>query len=420
MKVIVLNDYAFIEGGASKVALSSARALAERGNSVLCFAATGPISPDLQRVPGLEIQCLQQPDITHAGKLSAARDGIWNYTAAHAFAQVLRSCSPEDTVVHLHTWTKASSASVIREAWKRGFRTVLTLHDYFSVCPNGGFFQYPVQQNCHLRPMSGSCIRTQCDSRSYSYKLWRVARQWTQSHLGGIPENISCFLSVSDQSELLIRPYLPPDKPVYRVPNPIDVQQETMGDPAASGRFCFVGRLAPEKGSLLLAAAAAAGRFDVTVVGLGPEQGRFASMVPWASFPGWLETSDVVKIMRGSRALIFPSLWYETQGMTVAEAAALGIPSIVSSETAAREWIEDGVTGLLFRRGDSEDLRRKMQLLHDQPALASDMGRRAYERYWRRPATMENHCQALEEIYRNLLRSSGDSTHAEAMPLTAI
>ena len=84
----------------------------------------------------------------------------------------------------------------------------------------------------------------------------------------------------------------------------------------------------------------------------------------------------------------------------------MGVPVIVPSTSAAREWVEDGVTGLIFKGGDVKDLALKITRLRDAPSLASALGREAYDRYWQKPATLIRHCEQLEETYRKILSSA--------------
>ena len=49
----------------------------------------------------------------------------------------------------------------------------------------------------------------------------------------------------------------------------------------------------------------------------------------------------------------------------ILEALANGIPVILPDTSAARDLVEDGVTGLWFRMGDTEDLARKITLFKD-------------------------------------------------------
>jgi glycosyltransferase involved in cell wall biosynthesis len=408
MRIIVLNDFAYVEGGASQIALSSARALAGRGHRVLLFTGVGPVSADLQNVPGLEVVCLQQHEILDdPNRGRAMLRGLWNTRTAAVFREHLREFDPSDTVVHLHTYTKSLSSSVVRVALDRQFAVVMTMHDYFSVCPNGSFFIYPTQALCHLKPMSAACLGTQCDNRRYTHKLWRVARQWVQEHRGHLPGGMREFISISDVSEEILRPHLPAEARIHRVPNPISVPQGPPTNPAAHSCFTFVGRLSAEKGPLLLAACARQHRLPVRFIGDGAERVNLAAMLPDAEYTGWLSAAETRTALRPSRALVFPSLWYETQGLVVAEAAAIGLPAVVPFENAAREWVEDGVTGLHFRRADPEDLARKLLYLRDHPAAAAAMGAAAYKRYWERPASIDTHCERLEAVYATIM--SGQS-----------
>ena len=110
----------------------------------------------------------------------------------------------------------------------------------------------------------------------------------------------------------------------------------------------------------------------------------------------------VMAELRKARALVFPSLLYETDGLSVVEAAALGIPAIVSDVSAARASIVDGVTGLLFKAGDPKDLAEKMSALRDDET-GTRMGRAAHAHYWKNPRTLERHVQELEHTYEQVL-----------------
>lgn len=406
ISVVVLNDFAYVDGGASKIALGSAKALARRGHPVLLFAAVPPVDPSLSGVSNLEVRCLHQHEIVaDPSRVRAAVQGIWNLRAAAELRKSLAAFEPANTIIHLHTWTKALSASVVRMVIGLGFRLVITLHDYFSVCPTGSLFIHPHMSICHLKPMSWACIRTDCDSRNYSHKLWRVGRHWMQNHPGQLHSDALDYICVSDLSEELHTRLLPSGARIHRVPNFIEVEAGTAAEVGRNREFSFVGRQSPEKGPLLLAECARRLDLDVKFIGDGPLNEELREMAPRATFTGWLSAADTRRNLLTSRALVFPSLYYEAQGLVVAEAAAMGIPAIVPSTSAAREWIVDGVTGLLFDGGDVDDLARKIVFLRDHPEAAAAMGTEAYRRYWLRPATLSRHCEALEKVYAGMLEA---------------
>jgi glycosyltransferase involved in cell wall biosynthesis len=401
--IIIVNDFAHVEGGASQVALSSASGLGRRGYSVVLFSAVAPApSACLEHV---KIVCTQQHEVIHDPvRARAVIQGMWNVTAAKELRNLLRELDPLRTIVHVHGWTKSLSSSVIRTAMDAGFMIVCTLHDYFAACPNGSFFNYSTDQICQLAPLSPQCILCNCDRRSYSHKLWRVARQVVQKTSGKMPHGLQHFITVSDFSEAILKPFLPPRVSVYRVHNPINVPRETPVLVANNDSFVMIGRLSSDKAPLLFAQAASRLGLTPIFVGEGECREEIHKQNPTAVITGWRSSIDVMQHIKHARALIFPSIWYETQGLVVLEAAAHGVPAIVSNNCAAREAIVDGVTGFWFKGGSIDDLTEKLRLLLDD-TLVSAVGQRAYNRYWENPTTLDRHVDELESVYRRMLAS---------------
>lgn len=401
--IIIVNDYAFINGGAAKVAIDSAAGLAERGLNVIFFAACGPVDERL-RGSKAEVICLGEKDINTESRIKAVLKGIRNRSAEKAFGRLLDRFSPEDTVVHFHGWTKALSASVIRAAQRRGFTRVITLHEYFSVCPNGGFYNYRRQQICILSPMSAACIRCCCDKHSRAQKAWRVFRQFLQDpYVRNDPQ--TAFLSISEKTESIIRPLVRSGR-FYRVYNPVEPAERGTADCTASKTFLYVGRLSPEKSPELFCRAVTdlkAGHDpEGVIVGDGQLYGELRAKYPDVRFEGWKTPEEVREYMGRARALVFPSGWYEGAPLTVIEAMSAGLPCIISDSTAAAEMIEDRVTGLLFRSGNADDLKEKMLLAMDDPfweTIRNNVRARSdFTRY-----SLRTHIDSLLRVYADLL-----------------
>jgi glycosyltransferase involved in cell wall biosynthesis len=119
--------------------------------------------------------------------------------------------------------------------------------------------------------------------------------------------------------------------------------------------------------------------------------------------------------MRQARALVFPSVWYEGQPLTVYESLAVGTPVIVSDACAGREAVEDGNNGFWFRSGDPASLARHLTALSDD-AVARRMSRAAHARYWAAPLTMDRHLDRLAEVYAAVLRD-GAPARSRAAPV---
>lgn len=401
--IVIINDYGHINGGMSKAAISSAIGLARKGYRVIYFCAVEPIDPEM-RQNGVEVVCTRQQEILKdSNRLRAATQGLWNFKAAARLDKLLANLPAKGTIVHLHSWTKALSSSLMPVISRHRVPSIMTLNEYSISCPNIGFYNYQTQKSCKLKPLSWQCLLTNCDSRMMSHKIWRVLRQIIQKRVGKIPQNMKNYIAVSKFSYGVLESYLPKGARVFHNYNPIDVPQEPAVEVGTNSDFLFVGRLAPEKGCLVFAEASNKVGCQAVFVGDGELRDQVIGINPAANVTGWQSHQWVQRWLSKARALVFPSLWYETQGMVVMEAAAKGVPAIVSDGCAARDLIVPNETGLLFRNGDIADLAEKISALQDSN-LAEDLGRRAYERYWANPNSIENHISDLVKIYNYLLR----------------
>jgi len=404
MEVLILNDYASVTGGSSAVALASARGLAARGIGVTLFTCVGPVAPDLAGQPNLELVCLDQPEIGRdTNRLRALVGGLRNGPAVRRLDALLAEKDPAETIIHLHTWTKALSPFAAVLAARRGFRVVVTLHDFFITCPTGGFFLHNSGQLCHLRPLSVGCVSCNCDRRNYGHKLWRVLRTVLQNRILRLPEQVAHFVAVSRFSLEVMRPYLPPQVPASVIRNPIESEREPAVGAAENRDFVFIGRLEEEKGARLFAAAVRAAGVPAVFLGDGALAPELKATYPEIRFPGWLPPSEIRRALRTARVVVFPPLWYETLGMVVIEAASLGVPVIVSDSCAATDFIKNGENGLHFKHGSVTSLAGQIARLRDQPGEVRRLGQAAYRWYWSAPWTTEDHVENLVALYQRIL-----------------
>lgn len=402
MHVVLIVDNAHVSGGQSRVAFDSAYGLRLAGHRVTVFAAVGPVDPALGE-HGVDVVCLGQRDAHASGStLGYVAQAFWNRTAAARLSALLASCDPRDTVVHIHAWAKALSPSIGPAIARSGISSVTTLHEYSLACPNGGFFDFPRATVCTRTPLSVSCLGHNCDSRSYAHKVYRVARQLVVNHVSELRTVSRHVITISALQQEVMTPFLG-GATFHRVDNPISIEDPGPPDPdAPPGRFVFLGRLSPEKGVGLFAEAARRLGQTAVIAGDGPTAEALRGAYPEMIFPGWQDQAASHALLRGARAMVFPSVWYEGQPLAVLEALALGVPVIASDICAARESIVEGESGLLFRSGDIGSLVSAMRELLDD-RVARRMARAAHLHYWSRPFTIDRHVQALLGVYETVL-----------------
>ncbi|MDU0326509.1 glycosyltransferase [Microbacterium sp. KSW2-21] len=110
-------------------------------------------------------------------------------------------------------------------------------------------------------------------------------------------------------------------------------------------RFIWLGRMSPEKRLLPFLEAVVASGIDaeVEVVGGGAELGKATRLIERAApratvtFAGRLSYPETLARLAAADAVVQTSIGFETQGMTVFEAASLGTPAVVSDPDIAAE-----------------------------------------------------------------------------------
>ncbi|HEY8063889.1 MAG TPA: glycosyltransferase family 4 protein [Methylosinus sp.] len=401
--VVICVDHASVTGGQAKVAIESALGLAAHGARPILFAAAAPVDERLAAA-GVEVVCLGQHDLLgNPSRAVAAFQGVWNRPAEQALGALLARLPKDETIVHVHGWAKALSPAIAQPIRASGLPCVYTLHEYFLFCPNGGFYNYQKHALCPLEPLSAACWATACDAVNYPRKIWRSARlAYARDHVK-FPELFSDYVCISDYQEEIIGRYLPKDVRLHRVSNPVDARDLGPKSDPASGDFIFVGRLSPEKGAFVFAEAAARAGVTPVFIGDGPIAGELRARVPQARFLGWLPPEQAQAHMRAARALVFPSLWYEGQPLTVMEAKAMGTPVIVSDVCAGREEVTNGETGLWFESANVESLAEALTRMKDD-ALVTRLSAGAHAAYWRDPPTLERHVERILGVYDEIMR----------------
>lgn len=163
-----------------------------------------------------------------------------------------------------------------------------------------------------------------------------------------------------------------PDNPVEVLPNSIDTDFFSPGDPlpaSAPFTFAFVARLDGNKATdLLLTAFAAAFKGQAVylkIAGTGPEREKLARLARnleidgQVQFLGFLERGGIRELLRSSHSLVSSS-YIETFGNTLVEAMSCGKP-VVSTRSGGPNAIVTETTGILVPAGDRAALTAAMQ-----------------------------------------------------------
>ena len=375
--IIIINDFNYVQGGASKIAIDTARILNDTDLNIYFFSA---VNKEEENIKGIKyVSSNQNEALKEKNKFKGLVNGIYNFKAKKELKKLLRQLNNKETIIHVHGWTKALSSSVFDIAFKMNFKIVLTLHDYFTACPNGGYFNYKKNEICYYKPLSWKCIKCNCDSRNYFFKLYRIIRQFVQNKILKLNDKLENVISISEFREKILKNTLGKNTKITRIYNPIELNNEEFIESSNNEYFLYVGRIDKEKGVDLFCQAITELNKSGIVVGDGNEREKLQKEYPHIEFTGWKNKIEVKKYMKNARALIFPSRWYETAGLTVLEAQSIGLPCIVSKNTAASEFIEDKKNGFLFE--NLEDLKDKIKQIDNIKMETNNIEKFNYQNY---------------------------------------
>jgi len=119
-------------------------------------------------------------------------------------------------------------------------------------------------------------------------------------------------------------------------------------------------------------------------------------------FMGNYNHDDLHQIMRGIDIMVVPSSTLESYGLVVVESLAHKVPVIASNIVgSAFEYIQDGVNGFIFDLNHPERLSEIIQKLADNPALLDSL--RQHVTY---PPRLEEEGFELEGFYKKLAANS--------------
>lgn len=376
MRILQVNKFHWLKGGSERYYFDLQSELAARGHAVAVFASAHPASEPTPWAPWFA----PHADYHHSTPLTALRlaaDVIDNRAAAVRLRALLAEFRPD--VAHLHNIHHQLSPSILIEFERAGVPVVQTLHDYKWVCPAYLFLSRgEVCERCGPGNRFAPVVTRGChhDSR---LKSWVVYAESSRAWSRGDVNRVARFLAPSRfLQEKVVAHGLPAGRTLHE---PYFIRPGEWRPADRPGDyFLYMGRLSREKGlaTLFEAAARGIGR-PLHVAGDGPLAAELRTLASGRNLPiifrGHLSGEDLRDAVRGARAVVVPSEWYENLPYAVLESMALGVAVVATSIGGIPEMVEDGVTGRLVSPGEPEMLAAALRSLAADAGAAGDMGR---------------------------------------------
>jgi len=377
MKILQVNKFFYLKGGAERYFFELSDLLASRGHEVIPFAMEH--SANLPSPYGRYF--VSHVDLDGSGsplrKLGAAARVVYSTESRRKLRTLLENVRPE--VAHLHNIAHQISPSIIDVLNKSGVPVVQTLHDYKLACPSylmiaGGRVCDACVSGSLWNVVLKRCVHGSALASLVSFTeamVHRAARTFSK---------VDAFLCPSNFiMEVMTRAGIPQDK-LFHVPHFLGLGTYA---PSYSGSdyFIYVGRLSEEKGlGHLLEAKRRVTRMRLVVAGEGDLLAGLrdtASDDGGVSFTGFLPRQRLAEIWKNAAFTVVPSICYENFPYAVLESFAFGKPVVASKIGGIPELVRDGQNGLLAEPGDPEGLAERINSLASNPAEVARMGRAA-------------------------------------------
>ena len=117
------------------------------------------------------------------------------------------------------------------------------------------------------------------------------------------------------------------------------------------------------------------------------------------SLNGRFVHDDIANVFSNIDVLVVPSLWYENAPLVIQEAFAAETPVIATNLGGMAEMVSNEMNGLLFERGNAEDLARQLRRLIEEPGLLERL-RTGIPKV----KTTEEEVSELETLYREIVQ----------------
>jgi len=403
MKILLINKFHYLKGGAERVYFDTKKLLEENGHTVICFSMQ-----DEKNIPCTESEFF----VSHVdfGDSSSwwkkVYRFIYNKEAAKRLTQLIEEEKPD--VAHIHNVYHQLTYTILKPLRQAGIPIVQTLHDYHFIAPDYNLYaNNKIDESCKPHRYY-RCVFNKCLRNSYVASL-----------LGALGSYWNRFQGYAKQVDVFISPskFLADKYAEWEFPKPIKILHNSLDLNAFEPNFTpgdylvYFGRLSHEKGvKTLCQAVRKLPEVKLKIIGAGPEQKHLVEYIKLKQarnieMLGALKSPELFEIIKKSKFVIVPSQWYENYPMSVIESMALGKPVLAAKLGGLTEMITENYNGWFFQPGNIRDLRDKIKRNFTNNQLIEQLGRNA-RRTVEQKNSSETYYKELLGIYDSLIKTN--------------
>jgi len=384
MKLLMVNVYGHVTGGADSHCLSLAKALEGRGHEVAFLATESPLNVINHGgfVP-LTVTHETRDALPARQRVSVARKALWNSQAAAVTRELIDEFRPD--LLHAHKLYPQLSVAPVVVASGANIPVVQTLHDYEFISAS---------------PIDHRGRWLDRDEVNLSYRIFNSAVFPVRRYVHR--PRVSAWISVS---RYVAERHAERGIVSTALPNFVSGLDGELCPGFGERRgVVFIGRLTSQKGVQdVMALAKREPELPVTIAGggqLAADVKNLAAVLPNLSFVGFVERERAIDLLRSARVVLMPSRWQEPGSLAALEAMAVGTPVVAYRNGGLAEYVQHAAAGRVVEPGVDTMRDACAELVGSRLSweACSTAGRRAA----RGTHSVNRYLDRIEGIYRGV------------------
>lgn len=341
MKVLMINKFLYIRGGAESYMFNLGSGLSKLGHQVSYWGMYD--DKNIINKNELLVRNYENENQNMLQKALIPINLIYSFEAKKKLSSFLDILQPD--IVHIHNFNFQLSSSILDEISKRRIPIVYTAHDSQLVCPYHRMFQFDRNSVCD-KCVTGAflnCLKDRCFNGSVMKSFIATTESYF-NHARGVYRKINLIISPSFFLKSMLEQRI--NQEIVVLPNfinPVEPKEKA----ASLDYVLYLGRLSKEKGLSRIIPVFEKLKIPLKIVGTGPEENTILTN-QYIQLLGRKDGDELFNLIRQARFVIQPSIWYENCPMTVIESFSVGTPVIASNHSGFKELIQDGVNGFLI------------------------------------------------------------------------
>ncbi len=404
MRILQVNKYNYLRGGAEKYFIELSKELERAGHQVATFSMRHPKNLPSPWEKYFVSRVSFSENSLYYSLLRPFRV-LYSFEAKRKFTRLIKKFKPD--IIHIHNIYHQISPSILPVAKKYNIPVVMHLHDYKLICPNYQLLAHG--QICYrcLPNKYSQCLKQRCFKDSFWKSLLATIEMTLHHKIFHIyKKNINLFIAPSNFMKRTTTAFGWPDDKIKVIYNfPEKIREEIKSEIGDYG--LYFGRISKEKGIniLLEALSLAKDKVKVKIVGSGPEEKNYISSLKSLGLDGQVEFlgskfgKELFEIIAKAKFVVIPSIWAENMPLTLLESMMAKKVVLVSKTGGLPELINNKENGFIFENGDARDLAKVIDSLSNYNLV--EMGEKAKKRV--EDLVIEKHLLKILDVYTSLI-----------------